>query len=84
MAFTEGLAHSIADEGESAMVTSRMVADLIEKREITHKKNQARFRNPGRLRSFRGEAGLRPMTFRWEIARRFLDDVAGGLGVEVN
>jgi hypothetical protein len=53
---------------------------LIRSREQQHKRAQARFGNPARLRSWPGESGTARLEFRWTQVRRFLNDLSAGLG----
>ncbi|MEX0663314.1 MAG: DUF6361 family protein [Acidimicrobiia bacterium] len=52
---------------------------LVRSRELQHKRSQARFNNPSRLRSWNGDSGLTPLEFRWSQVRRFLLDLSTGL-----
>ncbi len=74
--FVNDLASCICNEGISEFSESASVRRLIECREIGHKKAQARLRNEQRLLAFQGDAGLRPMNFRWNLVCRILRDIA--------
>jgi hypothetical protein len=52
---------------------------LVRAREQQHKRAQARFGNPSRLRSWNRESGTAPLEYRWSQVRRFLTDVSDGL-----
>ncbi|MBF6555066.1 MAG: hypothetical protein IVW52_02725 [Acidimicrobiales bacterium] len=59
--------------------TSPDARDLIRNREIEHKRGQARLANKKRLREWRGDAGTRPLAFRWPQVQRMLTDIDVGL-----
>ena len=52
---------------------------LVEAREQRLKKGRSRFRNARAREQWSGRAGLRPMTYRWDTVRSFLDDLHRGL-----
>ncbi len=52
---------------------------LIVEREKQLKGPLSRFLNRRALEQWRGDSGLRPMSFRWSTARTFLNDLAEGL-----
>jgi hypothetical protein len=52
---------------------------LIRNREMKHKRGQARLANGKRLREWTGNAGTRPLLFRWPQVQRMLSDIADGL-----
>jgi hypothetical protein len=52
---------------------------LIRNREMRLKGPRSRFVNRRALEQWGGEAGLRPMSFRWYNAKTFLNDLADGL-----
>lgn len=61
------------------LATSQDARALIRGREIQHKRGQARLANKKRLREWTGDAGTRPLVFRWPQVQRMLTDVADGL-----
>jgi len=63
----------------SALVSDSDARTLVVDREQRHKKEQARFGNPARLRGWQGDSGLAPLDFRWGQVRRFLRDLGQGL-----
>lgn len=52
---------------------------LVRNREMRLKGPRSRFLNRRALEQWGGEAGLRPMSFRWPNAKTFLNDLAEGL-----
>lgn len=52
---------------------------LIERREIMHKKAQARLAQDELLRRWTGASGLAPMNYRWNQVRRLVNDIIIGL-----
>lgn len=79
------------DEWADLLTTTRLqgLADderarsVIVQREIGHKRTQARFGNPQRLAAWAGEAGTAPLSYRWFLVRRLLDDIQQGLATGV-
>ena len=80
--FVTQLAHFIAKDGVDGFATNQGVRDLIKQREKTHKRHQARFFDDSRLNAYQGEAGLRPMNFRWNLMCRLLSDIAKAYEME--
>ncbi len=76
--FLDSWARFLADEPRR-IATSRDARDLIRGREIQHKRGQARLANKKRLREWTGNAGTRPLVFRWPQVQRMLSDIADGL-----
>ncbi len=76
--FLDRWARFLADEPRR-IATSRDARDLIRGREIQHKRGQARLANKKRLREWTGNAGTRPLVFRWPQVQRMLSDIADGL-----
>ena len=52
---------------------------LVEMRERRIKRRHSRFVNVRAREQWRGKSGIQPMTFRWKIAKQFLEDLAQGL-----
>ena len=61
------------------LTTSADARALIRDREIQHKRGQARLANKKRLREWTGDAGTRPLVFRWPQVQRMLTDISVGL-----
>jgi len=78
MEFIDELAHEITKFGLAEFVSGAHTRDLVQAREIKHKGHQARLRNETRLFAFKGDAGLRPMNFRWNLICRIFEDIADG------
>jgi hypothetical protein len=76
--FLEGWANLIVEEPRR-LAASPDARALIRDREIQHKRGQARLANRKRLREWTGDAGTRPLAFRWTQVQRMLADIAGGL-----
>ena len=76
--FLDGWANLIVEDLRQ-LATSPDARDLIRNREIQHKRGQARLANKKRLREWRGDAGTRPLVFRWPQVQRMLTDIADGL-----
>ena len=74
--FVTQLARIIAKDGLEGFATNQDLQDLIRQREKNHKKHQARLFNDSRLSAYQGEAGLRPMNFRWNLVCRLFSDIA--------
>jgi hypothetical protein len=53
--------------------------ELVRNRELDHKRSQARFNNPARLRAWNGSSGLVPLGYRWNRVWGFLADLSDGL-----
>ena len=78
--FVQDWCRIIATGALGAVVDNGEARQLIRSREQRHKVAQARFGNPARLRAWQGQSGTAPLEFRWSQVRRFLNDLAGGLG----
>lgn len=78
MEFIDKLAGLLSKIGPVEFASDERARALIREREIKHKGPQARFRNEIRLFAFKGDAGLRPMNFRWNLVCRLLQDIADG------
>jgi hypothetical protein len=65
--------------GPRTIASSSEARTLIRSREIQHKRGQARLANKKRLREWTGDAGTRPLVFRWPQVQRMLTDIADGL-----
>ncbi len=76
--FLDSWANIVAGELRH-LATSPDARDLIRGREIQHKRGQARLANKKRLHEWRGEAGTRPLEYRWPQVQRMLADIADGL-----
>jgi len=64
--------------GSTRLADSPQARQLVEQRERQVKPGRSRFDQIG---TWRGEAGLVPLAFRWHIAKSYLNDLAEGLGV---
>jgi hypothetical protein len=82
--FVTQLAQFIAADGLQRFATNEIVRDVIRQREKSHKKHQARLFNDSRLFAYRGEAGLRPMNFRWNLVCRLFSDIAAAYELELD
>jgi hypothetical protein len=76
--FLNGWAHLLVEDLRH-LTTSAAARSLIRDREIQHKRGQARLANKKRLREWTGDAGTRPLVFRWPQVQRMLTDIADGL-----
>ena len=76
--FLNGWAHLLAEDLRH-LATSQDARALIRDREFQHKRGQARLANKKRLREWTGNAGTRPLVFRWPQVQRMLIDIADGL-----
>ena len=74
--FVQELAQIVSTTDLSKFSSNQETRALVRMREKQHKGSQARLFNTDRLVSFKGDAGLRPMTFRWDLVRRLLQDIA--------
>lgn len=84
-AFVDQWAAVLRDRRLDGLADDRGARSLVRAREQQHKKAQARFGNPARLRDWNGESGLARLEYRWSQVRRFLVDLSGGLhGAEVD
>lgn len=54
-------------------------SDLVRNRELDHKRDQARFNNPDRMKAWNGSSGLAPLKYRWNTVWGFLADLSDGL-----
>lgn len=68
-----------AGEAPHDVVDNRRARDLVRMREQTLKRGRSRFVNARAREQWGGYAGIRPMTFRWPIAKTFLEDLVRGL-----
>jgi len=69
----------LAAERPGALADDPDARYLVERRERKLKGPRSRYVNARLREQWGGRAGLRPMLFRWETARRFLDDLHRGL-----
>ncbi len=72
------LGPTVADHG-TRLMDRKDARRLIVEREKQLKGPLSRFLNRRALEQWRGDSGLRPMSFRWSTARTFLNDLAEGL-----
>jgi hypothetical protein len=79
-AFVERWSAIVANGNYEAIGDSENARQLILEREVQHKKAQARLVNKDRLAAWRGESGTIPLSYRWPLVRRILNDIASGLG----
>jgi hypothetical protein len=79
-AFVQDWCHMLATADLGTLADHQNARTLIRSREQQHKRAQARFGNPARLRSWPGESGTARLEFRWTQVRRFLNDLSAGLG----
>lgn len=63
----------------SVIASSVAARALVQRRELEHKRGQARLANRKRLDEWAGEAGTVPLTFRWSQVQRMLTDLRDGL-----
>ena len=68
-----------AGEAPHDVADNRGARDLVQMREQALKKGRSRFVNARAREQWSGYAGIRPMTFRWWVARTFLEDLVRGL-----
>jgi hypothetical protein len=66
-------------EHGSRVVSREDARKLVRNREVHLKGPRSRFQNPRALEKWGGEAGLRPVAYRWYNAKTFLRDLAEGL-----
>lgn len=59
--------------------SSEPARQVIQARELSHKRAQARFGNEQRLAVWNGESGTTPLSYRWFLVRRLLADLHDGL-----
>ena len=64
---------------DALIATSPDARTLIRRREIEHKRGQARLANKKRLREWTGDAGTRQLVFRWPQVQGMLSDISEGL-----
>ena len=76
--FLDEWARLLADDPRR-IVASSDARSLIRRREIQHKRGQARLANKKRLGEWKGDAGTRPLVYRWPQVQRMLTDIADGL-----
>ena len=67
-------------ESPHGVIDNKEAQRLIQMREQALKKDRSRFVNVRAREQWSGYAGIRPMTFRWSIAKTFLEDLVRGLG----
>jgi Family of unknown function (DUF6361) len=72
----------VARSGSLDVADGESARRLVRQRERSLKGAQSRFDNRVALGQWSGAAGLRPMNFRWPIARSFLTDLREGLARE--
>ena len=65
-------------EGPHEVVDNERARRLVRMREQTLKKGRSRFVNAHAREQWSGYAGIRLMTFRWPIVRKFLEDLDRG------
>lgn len=82
--FVTRLAELIVEDGLEGFASNSEIRKLIRIREMSHKKNQARFDNPSRLNAYQGEAGLIRMNFRWDLVQRIFKDIAAAYELGTN
>lgn len=75
--FVNDLAAQVDRLGLRQFCQHESVRRIIYKREIEHK-TRPRLRNKDRLFAYQGEAGTGLMTFRWDLVKRLLKDIADG------
>jgi hypothetical protein len=63
----------------SSVADNTKLRQVIESRERTQKKAQARLGNTELLRRWNGASGTRQLTYRWQQARRLVLDIRAGL-----
>jgi hypothetical protein len=82
--FLANISEILEQEGVSRPLNSHALREAIKRREMFHKRGQARFVNSSRLRAYQGQAGANRMVFRWDLARGLIEDIAAGYGLVVN
>jgi hypothetical protein len=82
-AFVDAWCALLARDDLDHLPTDPVARELIRTRELEHKRAQARFGNPTRLKAWNGESGLGRLSFRWGQVQRFLSDLAAGLDPDV-
>lgn len=78
-AFVQDWCDLLAGADLDALAKHENARVVVRNREQQHKRAQARFSNPARLRSWPGESGTARLDFRWGQVRRFLNDLSEGL-----
>lgn len=78
-AFAETWFELVAENEPHALWRSDAAQKLVRTREISIKKLQSRFTNPGMLSRWGGSSGAGAFEFRWTQARQLLNDIAAGL-----
>lgn len=68
-----------AGENPHGVIDNEGARRLVRTREQTLKRNRSRFVNARAREQWSGYAGIRPMTFRWPIAKTFLEDLVRSL-----
>ena len=63
------------------VMASRQARDMIRTREKQLKKGQARLQNSRSLENWLGASGAAQLTYRWNVGRSAVNDIAAGLGV---
>jgi hypothetical protein len=76
--FVNGLTEMVVQHGLDGFCSHPEVRELIYQRELRHKKHQARLTSKDRLFAYQGEAGTGLMTYRWDLVKRLLNDIADG------
>jgi len=66
----------------SNLAESKAARSLIRNRERAIKRKLSRFDNPITLSQWSGEAGTRPLEYRWRISRQLISDIKMGLRQE--
>lgn len=75
--FVNDLAEEVNRLGLRQFCQHESVRRIVYEREIEHK-TRPRLRNKDRLFAYQGEAGTGLMTFRWDLVKRLLKDIADG------
>ena len=78
-AFVNEWAQLLSTINLGTLADSASARSIVERRELSHKRAQARFGNPQRLAAWNGEAGTAPLSYRWFLVRRYLEDIQQGL-----
>ena len=69
----------LAGRSPPDVASSAYARDLIQAREGWLKGARSRFSSPQHLAQYKGEAGTRPLDYRWRVARRIANDILRGL-----
>ncbi len=71
----------LAPGGASVIASNASARALIHARERALKRGLARLDNPRALELWTGEAGTKPLRYRWPTAAQFVNDILSGLGM---